>query len=117
MKRRVLCVLLIVALLIPVAAQAVTPRAPYAYPDITFNGTTAICSSQITAVNPTDRITATMSLYDGTYKMISWSASGVGYVEFSHSKAVESGTTYKLNLRFSINGVQQPAVEIQKTCP
>ena len=116
MKRRVLCVLLIVALLIPAAAQAVTPRAPRAYPDIIFNGTTATCMAEISAVNPTDRITATMILYNGTRQVDRWVASGTGELSFSFPATVESGVTYRLLVRYSINGVQQTAKETQETC-
>ena len=117
MKRRVLCVLLIVALLIPVAAQAVTPRGAEADANIIFNGTTATCSARIIAVNPTDRITATMILYNGARQVDRWVASGTGDLSFSFPATVESGVTYRLLVRYSINGVQQTAAEIQKTCP
>lgn len=117
MKRRVLCVLLVVALLIPVAAQAVTPRVPSAYPDLTFNGTTATCTARITAENPTDRITATMILYRGTHEVDRWVASGTGELSLSYPATVESGVTYRLLVRYSVNGVQQTAAETQKTCP
>lgn len=117
MKRRVLCVLLIVALLIPVAAQAVTPRTPCAYARITFNGTTATCTADIYADNATDRITATMILYNGTLQVDRWTASGTGELSFSFPAEVESGVTYRLYIRYSVNGVQQTAAETQKTCP
>lgn len=117
MKRRVLCVLLIVALLIPVAAQAATPRSPRAYPEITFNGTIATCTARIYADNLTDRITATMVLYDGTREVDRWTASGRGDLSFSYTAEVESGTAYRLIIRYSVNGVQQTTVETQKTCP
>ena len=117
MKRRVLCVLLIVALLIPVAAQAMTPRAPSAYPDIIFNGTTATCIADIYVDNATDRITATMILYNGTREIDRWMASGQGGLSFSYPAEVESGVTYRLYIRYSVNGVQRTPAEIQKTCP
>lgn len=117
MKRRVLCVLLIVALLIPVAAQAVTPRGAWAHPNIIFNGTTATCVAEVYADNPTDRITATMVLYDGTREVDRWTASGRGDLSFSYTAEVESGTAYRLIIRYSVNGVQQTTVETQKTCP
>lgn len=117
MKHRVLCVLLIVVLLIPVAAQAVTSRGAEANANITFNGTTATCKADISANNPTDRITATMILYRGTHEVDRWVASGTGELSFSYPAEVESGVTYRLLLRYSINGVQQTAKETQETCP
>lgn len=117
MKRRVLCVLLIVALLIPIAAQAVTPRTPFAYAHISFNGTTATCTADIYADNATDRITATMILYQGVREVDRWVASGTGELSFSFPAEVESGVTYRLYVRYSVNGVQRTPAEIQKTCP
>ena len=84
---------------------------------ITFNGTTATCTADIYADNPTDRITATMILYNGTRQVDRWVASGTGELSFSFPATVESGVTYRLLVRYSINGVQQTAAETQKTCP
>ena len=117
MKRRVFCILMIVALLIPVAAQAVTPREIYARPNIIFNGTTATCIADIYVDNATDRITATMILYNGTREIDRWMASGQGGLSFSYPAEVESGVTYRLYIRYSVNGVQRTPAEIEKTCP
>ena len=60
---------------------------------ITFNGTTATCMAEISADNPTDRITATMILYNGTRQVDRWVASGTGDLSFSYPAEVESGVT------------------------
>lgn len=65
MKKHIGLCLLLIALLIPVAAQAASPRAPKVMPYIGFDGTTATCSVSVIGDSTKDSISLTAKLYNG----------------------------------------------------
>lgn len=117
MKRRsfVLTTLLIF-LMLTMSAQAVEERAITAIPSLTFSGTTANCFADCKGGNSSDKVNITITLYQGTTFIKSWSGSGVGRLYISGDCKVEKGKTYDLVLEYSINGVEKPSITVTNTC-
>lgn len=119
MKRKftsILAPLLLVCILFAQTAQAAEVRAAEGLPELSFNGTTAVCTAFCKGGTTKDTISATLTLYQGTTRIDSWSASGTGRVSFNEECKVEYGKTYRLELSYSINGTTQPSVSATKTC-
>ena len=104
MKKSVSIFLLLVALLIPISAQAASLRTSRVYPSLSFDGTTATCSVYVSGNKTTDSIALTAKLWQGSKCIATWSSSGTGYLNFSKTKAVSSGSSYKLTADVTING-------------
>ena len=121
MKKRILPALLALALLCALSAQTVMAaemrRAPVPSVLLTFDGTTAVCSAVCRGERATDRVSATMTLYQGTTELDSWSGSGTWRVSLSGECKVVSGRTYRLEVTYSINGVEQTPYSRTGTCP
>ena len=117
MKRRnfVIATLLIL-LLFTISAQAVEMRGIRATPILTFDGTTAQCYGSCKGGTYTDTVDATLTLYQGSTYLDSWSNSGEGYLSVSGEHKVQRGKTYKLVLSYSVNGVEKPPVTVTNTC-
>lgn len=116
MKKRIILMFAVALLLLTLMAQAVEPRAG-GTPVLDFNGTTAECSVVCKGADTTDWVKATLTLYQGSTYVDSWSGSGTYRVPVSGSCRVTSGKSYKLVLTWSINGVTQPSVTTTATCP
>ena len=86
-------------------------------PVLDFNGTTATCSVSFKADSATDKVAATLTLYQSNTYVDSWTDSGTGRVFISESCKVESGKSYRLVLSYSINGAAKPAKEVSGTYP
>lgn len=118
MKRRIL--ILIIAILmfvsIPIQAFASTPRAVVIIPRITFSGTIATCSLQVTANNPTDQIEAVLKLWDGTRCIETWHLSDSPYISFSDTHNVFLNHEYKLSADVKVNGISNPRVWFTAKC-
>lgn len=112
----VLAPLLFVCILFVQTAQAVEVRAAESLPELSFNGTTAVCTAFCKGGTTKDSISATLTLYQGTTRIDSWSASGIGRISFDEECKVEYGKTYRLELVYSINGAIQPSASVTKTC-
>ena len=117
MKLRMLAVILVVVLILPVAVQAAEPRMITCAPGISFNGTTATCSVRIVADVMSDEIEAIITLWHGTTKVDSWTASSNGYLFFSDTATVAYGQTYKLTVEYWVNDVQRTTAYTTRTCP
>lgn len=115
MKKRILPLVLLFVFVLANTAQAVEPRATNAAPYLTFNGTTANCVALCSSNG--DDIDVTMTLYQGTTYVASWSATGTSQVYLSKTCTVNSNTSYKLVLSYSINGQAQPSITIYNTSP
>ena len=115
--KRVFALAVPVLLLLTLSGQALQPRAVKVEPVLDFNGTTATCSVSFKADNATDKVSVTLTLYQGNTYVDSWSDSGTWRVSISESCKVESGKTYRLVLTYSINGAAQPAKAVTGTCP
>jgi len=119
MKRKitsVLAPLLLLCILLAQTAQAADMRSVVVRPTLSFSGTTAVCTAICQGSNSKDAISATLTLYQGTTQIDSWSTSGTGRISFNKECKVEYGKTYRLELSCSINGTTQPSVSATKTC-
>ena len=114
MKKVALLLALIMVLMIPVSAQAVTPRAANIIPSITYSGAKATCSVQIVDGNPSNYIEATIKFWKGTVCLETWEVSGYGVVIFSDTATALKGCTYKLTVDATVNGVKQQTVTYSK---
>ena len=121
MKKRIFPALLALALLCALSAQTVMAaemrRAPSPILDLSFDGTTAVCYANCRGDRATDRVSATMTLYQGSRELDSWSGSGTWQVSLSGEHRVVSGQTYRLEVTYSINGVEQTPRSTTRTCP
>ena len=115
--KRVFALAVPLLLLLTLSARAVEPRIPRAEPALDFNGTTAFCSAVCRADGTTDKVSATLTLYQGNTYVDSWEDSGTGRVSISESCKGERGKSYRLVLTYSINGTTKPAEATTGTCP
>lgn len=120
MKKRIFSGLLPLLLLCVMAAQtahAAELRAAPARAVLTFDGTTAICSATCYGNQTSDDLDVTLTLYQGSTYIDSWSGSGKWRVILTGKCEVKSGKTYRLELTYSINGEEMPTTSTTKTCP
>lgn len=117
MNRRILAVVAVMLIFSCVVASAVTPYALRANPTLSFSGEVARCSVVCRSENANDNIEATLTLYQGSRVIDSWSKSGRESVTISETCDVESGVTYRLAVEWSVNGVDQLTVGVTKACP
>mgnify|MGYP007134701882 CR=1 FL=1 len=99
------------------SAQAAEMRVITASPYLTFNENTATCMADCKSTNPSDKVSATLTLYQGSTCVTSWSGSGNGRVIISKSCTVKSGMEYKLVLSYSVNGKAQESVSVTAISP
>ena len=105
-----------ISITILVSASAEGPRRISSItPMLTFSGTTANCRLSISASNQS--ISCTLTLYEGSTVIASWSSSGSNYIMISESTSVQSGHTYTLTGTASVNGSPITIVPLTKTCP
>lgn len=97
---------------LPITANAATPRSIYIKPGISFNDDTANCTVSVTGNTMKDDIEVVVKLWQGNSCIATWKASGTGYVNFSKSKTVNPGVEYKLTADATINGIKQPTASI-----
>lgn len=115
MKKGFLCLLLLMSMILAVPAYAASARTIDVVPDIEFNGTTATCTVRIMGDRTTDKISATMSLWQGSTLIDSWSANGAGILKIDETAQVVRNLTYNLTVNYSINGIAQVPVSISRT--
>lgn len=70
---------------------------------------------EILADKATDRISATMELYQGRTLIDRWTASDTGVLYMEESTDVEMNKTYTLTVRYTINGADQSPCSVSKT--
>lgn len=115
MKKRVIACMLMLCMLVPVCAMALETRAVFTRPTLSFDGTTAICECTVRG-NSGDEIEVTMSLYQGTTRIASWSDSGTRRVDMEKTKTVTKGKTYTLTVEATVNGKDIPETSVKGTC-
>lgn len=115
-KKRLIPLVFVLALLLAVPAYAASPRVITILPAISFDDTTANCRVSFSANHGTDRVEADIALWDGSTCIADWDASGTGYLLFSNSAQVTRGRTYELTVDVTINGVDYQRVSIEGTC-
>lgn len=118
MKRH-FCILTAVFLLVlTVTAGAVEMRLATPVPKLTFNGATAICAVNIRSDSSSDKISATVKLWDGSACLKTWTDSDSGVLSFSetHSKDIQSGRSYKMTVDYTIAGKSYPQLSTSAVC-
>lgn len=117
MKRRICVWMALIVLVLSVSVQAAEMRVISAKPMLSFNGTTAFCSVICRGDSSNDTIDVTLTLYQGSSYVNSWSDSGKGRVALSGTCEAVSGKSYKLVVDYSVNSVSKPSVSTTRTCP
>lgn len=116
MKRQTVAVVFVL-LLLCTQAQAVETRSIQGDPALSFWGTTAFCSVSLRGESSSDKMEATLTLYQGNTYVDSWSDSGTGSVFISESCEVKSGKSYRLVLDYTVNGKSMRPMTTTGTCP
>lgn len=114
--RRIALFLAVVLFVLPVTANAATPRTINIIPTLLFEGETAKCSVLVTANSFNDNITAVIKLWDGGYCIATWTGSGAGYLNMNRTTDAEKGKEYIMTVAVTINGVKQDTVSAYGTC-
>lgn len=114
--KKIALLMALLLFVLPVTANAATPRLVGIKPGIEFNGTTANCTVSITGDSMKDDIEAVIKLWQGDSCIATWNASGTGYVFFSKSKTVTKGREYTLTVDATINGVTQATLSYTDKC-
>lgn len=115
MKKRFLCLVVVMTIILAILAYAASLRAIMVAPDITFNGTEEECTVRITANNASDRIVATMELWQGSTFIDSWSGNGQWTLKLNGTADVQRNKTYTLIIDYTVNGVAQTSATFSKT--
>ena len=117
MKKHMVSAVLLLIMMLSLSEQAAEMRVITASPYLTFNENTATCMADCKSTNPSDKVSATLTLYQGSTCVTSWSGSGNGRVIISKSCTVKSGMEYKLVLSYSVNGKAQESVSVTAISP
>ena len=86
MRMKMMCGILIIAMLLFSVPVCAATRAPKVRPGLTFSGTQANCSLTVTGDNMTDEISATIRLKHGTRTIATWTASHTGICKILEGK-------------------------------
>lgn len=117
MKRRFFAMTMLLLLVMTMFAQAAPMRAASATPRLSFSGTTANCSASCKGDSVNDKVSATLTLYQGSSYVDSWSESGTNRVYVSGQCSVQSGKSYRLVVEYTVNGKAQSSASFTATCP
>lgn len=115
MKKRFLWLMFVMAIILAIPVYAASERTIDVVPDIEFNGTTATCTVRIMGDRTTDRIAATMELWQGNTLIDEWSASASGILKIDETATVARNKTYTLTVEYTINGTAQTPVSILRS--
>ena len=80
LKKRIIPLVLLLAMLLSLPAYAASPRVMTILPAISFDGTTANCRVSVSADRSTDQISAVIQLWNGSTRIARWTDSGTGYL-------------------------------------
>ena len=114
MKRKTTSLFFVLVMALSISASAFSARTIAVIPDITFNGTEATCTVQITGDRTTDNIAATMKLWQGQTLIATWSGNGTGILSLSKTATVARNKTYKLTVAYTVNGVTKTPISISR---
>lgn len=117
MKKRMILLIAMIVFVLTMSVQAAEMRAISGKPILSFSGTTAYCSAVCTGEESRDRVCATLTLYQGSTYVDSWSGSGKGRISVSGNSTVKRGRSYTLTLTYSVNGTKKQSVSTRATCP
>lgn len=100
--------------LIFIITMYTSARSNIVTPNIIFNGAEAVCTAEITCDRLTDKISYTMSLWQGNTLIDSWSGNGSGFLTISETASVSKGNIYKLSVECTVNGTALMPVSITR---
>lgn len=112
--KKIAFLLALLMFVLPITANAATPRSIFIKPGISFDDDTANCTVSVTGNSMKDDIEVVVKLWQGNICIATWKTSGTGYVNFSKSKTVSTGVEYELTADVTINGIKQPTVSITR---
>ena len=113
--RNFLALFFAISMILMLPTYAASARVVVASPSITFNGTTATCGVMITADKHTDKISASMELWQGNTLIDNWSGSGTWIFTLEGTTTVSKNKTYDLVVNYSVNGVEKVPISISRT--
>ncbi|MFR8004722.1 MAG: hypothetical protein ACLU6E_03065 [Dysosmobacter welbionis] len=111
MKKKMIPLLLLVAVILTVTASA---RVPIVRPALSFTGTTANC--EVTVQSPGDDISVNLELWRGATRLKTWSDSGTTFVVINETYPVQKGSTYTLKGSYTLNGTSYSILSVSGTC-
>lgn len=115
MKKRMIPLALALVMLLALCANAAEPRGTHVpAPTLSFSGTTANCS--ITISSPGAEINATLTLWNGSRVVDSWSGTATSLLHISGSCLVSEGTTYTLKVTGMVDGVPIQGIPVSGRC-
>ncbi len=115
MKKKFLCLFIVMTMLLMISAVAVSPRVADVVSGLNFNGNVATCTARVFGDNSTDHIAITMVLKQESTIINSWSASGTGYLKLEKTATVQANKTYTLYIYISSNGEAWPTITHTET--
>lgn len=118
MKRRICILAAAFLLLLTTTAGAVELRALRPSHSLSFSGTTATCAVNIFADSDSDKISATVKLWDGGTCLKTWTDSDTGVLSFSetHSRNITAGKSYQMTVDYTIAGKSYPQLSASAVC-
>ncbi len=116
MKKRIFSILVLFLMVFSSTAYAASPRVAQVVPEISFDGTTAICTVFIASEQPGDDIETVIKLWQGNRCIETWEPSSVGILTFSGKAKVAKGKSYQLTVDVTLAGKKLPRFSINGTC-
>lgn len=115
MKKRMVSILLVVAILsaLVATAAAAESRSTKYTPILTFDGTTANSYFSVTALGKP--ITATLELWHGSTRVAQWSDSATSRLIIDEDCTVTKGETYTLKVSGTIDGAAFTGIPVTGT--
>lgn len=118
MKSRICILTAVFLLVLSATAGAIEARIPAPIPTLSFSGTTATCEVEIWAESPSDKISATVKLWDGGTCLKTWTDSDTGVLSFSetHRRNITAGQSYQMTVDYTIAGKSYPQLSDSALC-
>ena len=117
MKKKTIARVLLFVVALSVLTLCASARLSNGTPTISFEDSKVRCGAYCVASNPSDSVTANLTLYKNGTIVAGWNASGTGSATIDRTYPAVSGATYKLVLSWKVNGVSQTSSTVTKTCP
>lgn len=114
MLKRILCIVLCIFSLCITPVSAAETRAGASPPNLSFDGTTAVCTYQI--IDFGSKIEVTLELWRGSICVAEWTKSGTSIVSISQTYNAVVGSTYTLIAKGTVDGVAFTSPSVVKTC-
>lgn len=114
MKRRICALAAVLALVMTMTVHAAPARTPRPNGSLTFNGTTATCSTTLSDYGK--EIDVELQLWQGSTLVASWPASGTSKISVEGTCQVTKGQTYSLVVTGTAGSSDFSITLATKTC-